>query len=78
MKSQSAYLVYLRIECVEVDEEVDASVCKSRHAAFVILSRINMVDSDSVRAQILHLFGVELALICIQQWVLFGQLVGNA
>lgn len=49
-----AHLVDLCIKGVEVDEEVNASVCKRGHASAVVRTSRDMVDADSIGTQGLH------------------------
>ena len=65
-------------EGIQVEEEVNARVCKSLHAFSVISVRINVINSDCVCSQVLHLLRIQLALVCIDKGVVWSQLVCNA
>lgn len=70
-----SYSVNLSIEGVQVDKQVDASVGEGSHAAGVVSGGIDVVDANGVRAQRLHEVGVELALVVVDERVVWDQLV---
>lgn len=75
---RSNYRLYLGREVVQVDEEVDASVSEGVHAAFVVSSRVDMIDSNHIGAQILHLLRITLALVGVDEGISGDELVGDA
>lgn len=72
------YWLYLRWKIIQVDEKIDASVVEGIHAALVVSRRIDMINSDHVGAQILHLLCIAFALVGVDQRVGRDELVCNA
>ena len=73
-----AYCVELSCKGIKIHEKVDSSVRKRAHAPLVVSTRVHVVYSDGIGTEVLHLLGVKLALVCIDERVVFGELVGNA
>jgi len=64
-KGSTTNLGNLCVEGVHVDEQVDSSSFKSRHASIVIAARVNVIDADGISAKLLHECSIKLALILI-------------
>lgn len=47
--------------CVDVEDEVDASICQSTHARIVVGSVVDSIDTDGIDAQLLKFCNVSLA-----------------
>ncbi len=52
------YLVELRIESVQIKEQIYSHVGESGHAGIVVLCRIHVVDSYGICPQVCHHVGV--------------------
>jgi hypothetical protein len=72
------FLVDLRIERVEIQPQVDASVGERLHAVFVIGGWINVVNTDAVCANGLHESSVGGALVIVNEGVVWDELVGDS
>ena len=72
---ESTYRINGSIEGIQIDDQVDSGIRKSRHAARVVSIRINMVNTNGVCAQLFHEAGIERALLSIDEWISFSQLV---
>lgn len=75
---QTAYLLDLSVKGVEIDKQVNARIRKRIHAASVVGSGIDMVDSDAVDAQLGHASDVAFALIRVNERVIGDELIGDA
>lgn len=73
-----SYLLDLRIERVQVQPNVDASIGKCLHAIVVVGIRVDVVDAYRVGANLLHQRRVELALVIVDERVVGDQLVGDS
>lgn len=62
---------------IEIDEQVDASICKGRHAALVVAIWIHVVHSDGVGAQLGHAHDIALALGSVDKRIVGSQLIGD-
>jgi hypothetical protein len=76
-KSYRPYLLNLGCEGIEIDEQVDTSVSKGRHAALVVGIGIHVVDSDGVGAQLGHAYDIALALGSVDKGIVGSQLIGD-
>lgn len=65
-------------EGVHVHEQVDARVSEGVHAIAVVSARVDVVDTDRVRAEGLHQVRIEGALSAIEKRVVGSQLIGDA
>lgn len=74
----TTHLLNLSVECIQIDEEVDARLRKSIHTAFVVSMWVDVVDTDAIDPQLSHLRNVALALLRVDERVLRDELVGNA
>lgn len=72
------YLLDLSLKGVEVNKEVNASLCKGGHAADMVRAGINMVDADGVYAELGHASDVELALLGVDQGIVGRELVSHS
>ena len=73
----ASYITDVGLEAVEINEAVDAHSSESVHAARVVASLVDMVDSDCVCSKLLHESCVSLALFGIDKRIVFDKLVGN-
>lgn len=58
----------LRGEGIEIDEKIDASIRKGGHASRVVTS-VDMIDTDGVRAEPPHELRISLALSSVDEWI---------
>ena len=72
-----AHLIDLRGEVVQIHEEIYARIRKCFHAILVVTSRINVVDTDSIRTQLFHERCIKRALCVVDERVVGSQLVRN-
>lgn len=63
------------MEIIQINKDVDTSICKRAHTALVVSVWINVVYSNRIGAQILHLSGIARALFGIDQGVVRDQLI---
>ncbi len=72
------YLVELRIESVQIKEQIYSHVGESGHASIVVLRRIHVVDSYGICPQVCHHVGVQRTLLFIEEGILVSELVRHA
>jgi hypothetical protein len=65
------------IESVQVEPDVNASIGKSLHAGVMLGFWINVVNTDRVGTQSLHEVGITCALVVVDEWIVWQELVGN-
>lgn len=66
------------MEVVKIHKQIDAHVLKCLHTTLVIAIGVNVVYTNRICAEILHLFGIARALLCIDQWVVGNKLISNS
>jgi len=59
------YLRNLCSEGIHINEQVDSSILKSRHASVVVAASVNVVYANGIGAELLHECGIELALVLV-------------
>jgi hypothetical protein len=64
-------------ESVHIDPQVYSGICKGVHATRVLCPAIHMVDANGISTELLHKSSIQLALVCVDERVLVGELVGN-
>ena len=69
LRLRHARSLYVRIEGVQVEPDVDAGVGEGFHAAIVVGARIDVVDADRVGAEGLHQVGIAGALVVVDERV---------
>lgn len=75
---RGTHLLDLGLEGIEVDKEINSSLCESFHAAFVVGAGVNMVYADAIHAQFGHAGDVALTLLGVDQRVMGHELVGDS
>lgn len=68
-------LLDLSVKSVEINEQVDAGICQSFHAAVMIGMGIDMVDANGVGSQLGHEFNVASALFRVDEWIIRNELI---
>jgi hypothetical protein len=77
-KTLFTYWVDICVEIVKVHKQVNSSISKGFHAPLMITLGINMVNSDSICAQVFHLIGIECTLCGIDKRIVRDQLIRDA
>ena len=72
------YLLNLRVECIEIQKKIYSRIGERGHASIMTGVRIDMVDPDSVGAQLLHQGGIALTLAVVDEGIVWDELVGDA
>lgn len=68
-------LLDLSVKSVEINKQVDASICQSFHAAVMIGLGIDMVDANGVGSQLRHEFNVASALLRVDERIIRNELI---
>jgi len=66
------------VESIKVDEQVNPSICESRHTTVMVGRGVDMVHAESVGTKLAHELNIALALLGVDEGVIRTKLVRNA
>lgn len=75
---ERAYRGDVGVKGVEVNQEIDTSVSKCLHASVVVRCIVNVVDAQSIGAELFHQLNIALALFGVDEGILRAELVRDA
>jgi hypothetical protein len=73
-----AYRVNLSVKSIQVQQQIYAHICESRHASVVVSLGVDVIHADRVRCQVLHQRSIALALGGIGERVGLGELIRDS